>query len=400
MKLTFIGDIMCEKPILAAARRASGYDFSEMLSGIKDVLSDSDLVVGNLETPLAGEAAGYVNNYYEMNAPDCFADALRNAGVTVVTTANNHCLDRGVEGMRRTLDVLDGKGILHTGTFRDAAENRPLIVEKGGERLAFIACTYGTNEHRSKVREEAGQINRLRSFGERQYLRPAKGKAAAMYFRAAVKKAVGEDVLARMDVALRNTARNIKSDDFIDMETLAETLPPILSQVRQAREMADHVFLCPHMGGQYNTSPGVFSKTVMERFAGSGATAVIGNHAHVIQPLAWLGGVPCAFALGNFLAAPSNPHCVRNVGAEYSLALHMYLSAGRIKKITFTLLKIVETGGKPRVLPLSLCKAEESGAQFARTMLDAKSISARITEDADRIDAFDGEIPIQELKDT
>lgn len=385
---------MCEKPILAAARHASGYDFSDLLSGVKDVLIDSDLVVGNLETPLAGEAMGYVSNYYEMNAPDSFADTLKNIGITVVTTANNHCLDRGVDGMLRTLDVLDEKGILHTGTFRSAAENRPLIVEKNGERMAFISCTYGTNEHRIKVCEAAGQINRLRSFGEKQYIHSAKGKMVVKYIRSAIKKTLGEDVLAWMDVALRNTACNIRSDDFIDLETLNQSLSRILPQVREAQSKADYIFLCPHMGGQYNVLPGTFSRTVMERLSASGVTAIIGNHAHVVQPFERLNNTPCAFALGNFLAAPSNPHCVRNVGAEYSLALHMYLSAGRIEKIAFTILKIIENRGKIRLLPLSLCKSEESHTQFARTMQDAKAICIRITGNAERLDAYNSEIPV------
>ena len=110
MKITFLGDIMIEPPVLKAAKRKGGtYDFRGVFSRAKALLSESDFVVGNLETPLAGAAVGYTDTHLCFNAPDDYVDALIDAGVTLVSTANNHMFDRGYEGMERTVRVLDAR---------------------------------------------------------------------------------------------------------------------------------------------------------------------------------------------------------------------------------------------------------------------------------------------------
>ena len=81
MKITFLGDIMCELPVLKAAKRETGYDFSGVFAPSKKLLAKSDFVIGNLETPLAGEAAGYSESHLAFNAPDEYADALKAAGL-------------------------------------------------------------------------------------------------------------------------------------------------------------------------------------------------------------------------------------------------------------------------------------------------------------------------------
>ena len=56
MKITFLADIMCEPPVLKAAKRKGGrYDFGGVFAHEKGLISEADLVIGNLETPLAGK---------------------------------------------------------------------------------------------------------------------------------------------------------------------------------------------------------------------------------------------------------------------------------------------------------------------------------------------------------
>ena len=73
IKISFLGDIMCEPLLLKAAKIHNTYDFSRVFLNVKGLLADSDYVVGNLETPLAGEEAGLVNELFSFNAPDEFA---------------------------------------------------------------------------------------------------------------------------------------------------------------------------------------------------------------------------------------------------------------------------------------------------------------------------------------
>ena len=98
MKITFVGDIMIEPPVLKGARQKDGsYNFDEVFAYARSLLGEADILVGNLETPLAGEEALYTQHYYAFNAPDAYADAVKKAGFHMVSTANNHTFDRGFE---------------------------------------------------------------------------------------------------------------------------------------------------------------------------------------------------------------------------------------------------------------------------------------------------------------
>ena len=78
MKITLVGDIMIEPPVLKAARQKDGsYNFDEVFAHTQGLLDEADFLVGNLETPLAGEEATYTQEYYVFNAPDAYADAVK-----------------------------------------------------------------------------------------------------------------------------------------------------------------------------------------------------------------------------------------------------------------------------------------------------------------------------------
>ena len=75
-----------------------------------------------------------------------FGEALKNIGIDVLSTANNHSLDKGYTGIVSTLDELDRIGIEHTGTYRNAEEQNTILVKDvNGIKIAFISFTYGTN---------------------------------------------------------------------------------------------------------------------------------------------------------------------------------------------------------------------------------------------------------------
>lgn len=121
ISLSFTGDIMCQREQLAACRTSGGYEFGPLFEPAAEALAASDYLVGNLETPFAGAEAGYTRELYSFNTPDSFAAALAACGFDLVSTANNHCLDRKLSGQKRTLDILDRAGIAHVGTaLKDA----------------------------------------------------------------------------------------------------------------------------------------------------------------------------------------------------------------------------------------------------------------------------------------
>ena len=80
------------------------------------------------------------------NAPDCLLDALKDIGIDAVCTTNNHCTDRGYEGLAKTIDALDRYGIAHTGTYKaDHEGDRVHYFTVGDTRIALISYTFSTN---------------------------------------------------------------------------------------------------------------------------------------------------------------------------------------------------------------------------------------------------------------
>jgi len=146
VKIIFAGDLMGHMPQHNAARQADGsYDYSPCFRYVADYVKSADLAILNLEVPLAGKP---YSGYPQFSAPESLAGDARDAGFDIMTTANNHCMDRGQRGLERTLRALDSLGIPHLGTYRDSVqrnEEHPMIVERNGLRIALLCYTYGTN---------------------------------------------------------------------------------------------------------------------------------------------------------------------------------------------------------------------------------------------------------------
>ena len=70
MKITFVGDIMCEPPVWKGAKTKNGFDFNYVFKDAQPLLDEADFRIGNLETRLAGEAAGWSATFLAFNAPD------------------------------------------------------------------------------------------------------------------------------------------------------------------------------------------------------------------------------------------------------------------------------------------------------------------------------------------
>lgn len=144
--MSVIGDIMCHNTQYKDAYTSNdSYDFSYVFQDIKNYISEADIAVGNLETTFAGKARGY-SNYPTFNTPEQLAYNLKDFGIDVVSTANNHCMDKNFSGLVSTLNYLDDAGISHMGTnATQEDQNKILIKDVNGIKIAFLAFTYGTN---------------------------------------------------------------------------------------------------------------------------------------------------------------------------------------------------------------------------------------------------------------
>ena len=147
INLIAIGDVMCHNTNFQTAYNSSSktYDFMPAFVNVSKYIEKGDIAIGNLETTLTGKEVGY-SGYPTFNSPEELGVALKNIGVDVVSTANNHCMDKGTKGVINTLDNLDNIGISHTGTNRTKEEQDTILVKDvNGMKVAFLAFTYGTN---------------------------------------------------------------------------------------------------------------------------------------------------------------------------------------------------------------------------------------------------------------
>ena len=145
--LATTGDIMCHNTNFLDAYNSStkSYDFSYYFTDIKQYLQEADITVGNLETTLSGAKRGY-SGYPTFNTPEILAKNLKAAGFNVVSTANNHCMDKGYSGIESTINFLDEADLAHTGTFKSKKDQETILIKNvKGVNIAFLSFTYGTN---------------------------------------------------------------------------------------------------------------------------------------------------------------------------------------------------------------------------------------------------------------
>lgn len=147
VNLAVIGDIMSHSSNFQDAYNSETdtYDFSYVFEDIQKYIQGADLAIGNLETTFAGKDAIY-SGYPNFNTPEQLAQDLKELGIDVVSTANNHSLDKKYSGLSSTLDELDKVGISHTGTYRSSEEQNTILTKNiNGINFAFLSFTYGTN---------------------------------------------------------------------------------------------------------------------------------------------------------------------------------------------------------------------------------------------------------------
>ncbi len=242
--LLFVGDLMQHQAQIDAARTANGsYDYAPCFSQVCGQISQADIAIGNLEVTLGGTPyAGYP----AFSAPDEYLTAIRDAGFDVLLTANNHCLDRGAQGLERTIRMLDSLHIPHAGTYRNDLERRrhyPLFIEKNGFRIALLNYTYGTN---------------------------------------------GITVSSPYLV------------NYIDRELIAQDI--LAAQSRRP----DAIIACIHWGEEYQSLPNQEQQELAEWLLQQGVTHIIGSHPHVIQPMELRADGHnqhiVAYSLGNFIS--------------------------------------------------------------------------------------------------
>ncbi|HHW91580.1 MAG TPA: CapA family protein [Firmicutes bacterium] len=278
--LASVGDIMAHMPQVNAAFDWQGgeYDFMPSFAPVRPLLADVDIAVANLETTLAGSDQGY-SGYPRFNSPATLAAALKWAGFHLVSTANNHALDRGEKGVLHTLDNLAANGLTAVGTYRNWEERQSVtMLEREGHSLAFLAYTYGTN---------------------------------------GIPLPKGKEYLVKL----------------IDREEMAQDL------ARAREEGADWIVVLVHFGNEYHRRRSPEQEELVDFLLSQGADIILGSHPHVLQPVKIFSGETgtrvVAYSQGNFISNQRDRY--RDSGMILFITLEKNITRGekRIKAVEY-----------------------------------------------------------------
>ncbi|WP_157747962.1 CapA family protein [Fibrobacter succinogenes] len=168
---------------------------------------------------------------------------LQEMNINLVTLANNHFSDLGLEGMVHTIELLSQKGILFCGAGKNFSEARkPAVIKKDGQVVAFIGCCF-------------------HGF-------------APMIFHPAT------------------------DTEFGIYQTTIEEIQQNISELKKSY---DKVVVLPHWAEEHVFIPPSYCYEYAKKMIDAGADAIIGSHPHVINPHTKYKGKDIFFSLGNFL---------------------------------------------------------------------------------------------------
>ena len=333
MRITFTGDILIYKnQDKGCVDRSGKRDYRPIFEQVKPMFDGSDYVVGSFETTLAGKDAGYTKADISFNTPDELLVALKEAGFNLLTTANNHCFDRGVDGLKRTMLKIKEAGLEYTGTRISTNEPAYLVKDFDGTKVAFVAYTYGTNSMLNRVFVPQGEeylINLTRP-QDPVIQRPLWKRIAIAILSPLLKRkkkqGVLEDCVASSEVSsFRNSAYESK----------------MIETIKQAKQNADVVIMCLHSGGQFNSKVGAYTQHLFDIIADAGADAIVCNHAHTTLPIYQQGDCLIASALGNFSFVPGEGYWVDGVKAEYSAILTLDITEKKVVAYSVNVCKCI-----------------------------------------------------------
>lgn len=377
-KITFVGDIMCEEPLLRASKRGNTFDFHNVFEDCKSFFEQSDYVVGNLETICAGETEKYTNSIFSFNTPDEFVVEMAASGINMVTTATNHALDRNKAGLFRTLALLDSLGIEHIGAYKTEDDRKRIFVKEFDEKkVAFLNYTYGTNFYESPFVIEEDEYFILNMLMPQERVSSKKSKGFRSFISKVLYKVVPLKSILRLKKIFGREYTN-RYTDKIKPDLLKESyIIRVENDVKEARRLADIVIVCMHIGGQFNEFPGELVEYFNRKISDFGADYLVNTHAHVVQKVDSCGKTFIANCLGNFSISPSSIYVPRELKPDYSIALHLYVG-DTDEKVAFSILKVLEDRKhRIRVVPVYELSNKLFGEEYYSLQKDVSFIYNR-----------------------
>jgi len=309
VKFSAVGDIMCHSTQFNYSRLTdSTFDFKPVYREIKKYFDSSDVVIGNLETIVAGKNIKY-SGYPVFNTPEDFLEGLNYAGFDILVTANNHAFDQKEIGVLNTLDNINKYGMMSSGTFYSQKDRDSIrFYNYGNFNFALLSYSYGVNKY--KIPDD------------KKYL-----------------VNIIDTVLIREDI-------NLVKEKGIDL-----------------------VIVYFHFGGEYERDPNEYQKEIVKRTISYGADIILGAHPHVLQPIEQFNTVNgnidsgfVAYSLGNFVS--NQRWRYSDGGTILNFTLTKNLNSGKVELASVEYLPIwifkgkTESGYEYIILPSELSQKD------------------------------------------
>ncbi len=312
--ISAVGDLLIHSTVYDAAKTGeNSYNFNPMLERVKTYLQETDISIANQETIIGGTEIG-LSNYPSFNSPFEVADALQEAGVDIVSIANNHTLDRGEKAIMNAINHYEKIGMEYVGGYKSTEDKARLrTISQNGIEFSFLSYTYGTNG-----------------------IPIPEGKE---YFV-----------------------------NLIDREAIKK-------DVEEAKQNSDVVVVAMHWGVEYILYPNTEQEELAEFLAEIGVDIVIGHHPHVLQPMKFIerpdgSKMFVVYSLGNFLSGQKDDY--KDIGGILQLHVEKFVD-GSEKKIEIKVDNFIPTyvsqvnPTKYHVVPL------KDAASFGFSQAEAKN---------------------------
>ena len=266
------------------------------LAPVAGVLRSADIAFVNLESPLTARGVP-ADKDFVFRGPPAGALGLARAGVDIVSLANNHVLDYGLEGLTDTMQALSEAGVSYAGAGADeAAARSAAIIERNGLRVAFLAY-----------------VN------------------------------TPPDSVSGFDASSTRATPDRAGVAWLLPETVA-------ADVTAARQRADLVIVSMHTGTEYEDSPTELQEAAAHAAIDAGATLVLGGHPHVLQGIERYKGGLIIYSLGNFVFDFDNvDYAHPGLPSALSAMLRVRMTAAGVLDCEIVPVAIAKADGRPHL---------------------------------------------------
>lgn len=213
-----MGDIIFHQPIVKNYKTENSFDFTPIFQNISEDINEADIAIANFEGSVNSNRA--LSGFPLFNFPKESISSLKNVGFDVLSTANNHCLDTGIDGLAETISVINENNMKSFGTFTEDID-KGIVVEEKGIKIGLISFTDTLNGMDSLMRGKEYSVN--------------------------------------------NFSQDVESD------------------IKKLKDKSDIVIVYPHWGNEYQLVPNERQIYLKEKLQEYGADIILGSHPHVLQ---------------------------------------------------------------------------------------------------------------------